>query len=292
MPRIFRKPSDAAPPTAADDVEGALAELARPRAALEAGLALTPYELKAYSQNGEDGVIAELLRRCGTGTRWFVEFGIGTGAEGNCVYLADVLGWEGLFIEADDEAFTRLETKYAANSHVRTVHAAVTPENVEELFASAGVPSEPDVLSIDVDGPDYWIWQSLDAFSPRIAVIEYNAALRPERRLVKPRDSAAEPWDGTDYFGASLGALGALGETKGLRLVHTDRTGVNAFFVREGLTPDLPAPDAVPAHEPNFFMSGIQLPHDPQRRPWWDLDLERLEPAEAAYRDPGSATPT
>jgi len=147
---------------------------------------LTRYEHRVFSQNGEDGVLAELLRRIGVVSRWFVEFGIETGVEGNCVFLADVMGWSGLFIEPQQDASKNLCRKYSANPAVHTRRALVRADNVEQLFAQAGVPREPDVLSIDVDGNDYWIWQALTTYSPRIVVIEYNAQwplLNPDRAV-------------------------------------------------------------------------------------------------------------
>ncbi len=235
----------------------ALSELAARHGALDGSASdLTPYELKLFSQNGEDGVIAELLRRCGEGTRWFCEFGSGPGLEGNCVFLADVLGWSGFFAEADPEAYAGLERKYTGNPRVTTVQQRIGADNVEQAFAAASVPSEPGVLSIDVDGPDYWIWEALSSYRPRIVVIEYNATLPPGRRLVKPREVAAEPWDATNYFGASIEALRSLGESKGYRLAHTDLTGTNAFFVRDDLGADLPDPATVPLRAANYLLAG------------------------------------
>ncbi len=216
---------------------------------------LTAHEYRVFSQNGEDGVLAELLARVGTGERWFVEFGIETGVEGNCVFLADVLGWSGLFIEPRQDAFAALNRKYAANPAVRTVHALVQPTNVDKLFAQAGVPSELDVLSIDVDGNDYWIWEGMHASAPRIVIIEYNAQWPLNARWVQPFD-ATRVWSGTDNYGASLGALRALGERKGYRLVHTELTGNNAFFVRSDLSAVLPEPQAVALRAANHFLGG------------------------------------
>jgi hypothetical protein len=261
-------------------------ELARRYAeAGESARSLTPYELKVFSQNGEDGVIAEILRRCGVGPRWFVEFGAGPGAEGNCVYLADVLGWSGLFMESDAASFAALERKYRSNPRVGTVAAAVEPGNVERLLEDAGVPAEIDVLSIDVDGADYWIWEALDRVRPRVVVIEYNAGLDPERRLVQPLEAARAGWDGTDYFGASLGALGELGERKGYRMVHTDLSGSNAFFVLASLCQGMPPPQEVPLHGPNLTYRSIAHAPDPKGRPYLDLDSgEKWSPRPPARR--------
>ena len=245
---------------------------------------LTEFELRCFSQHGEDGVIAEILARIGIGSGFFVEFGIETGREGNCVFLADVLGWEGVFIEPDEAAFPELARKYAQTEGVRTVNTVVTPDNVEDLFAAAGVPPEPDVLSIDVDGQDYWIWAALESYRPRVAVIEYNAVLPPGRQLVQPRGHR-EAWDGTDYFGASLDALCALADRKGYALVHTDLAAVNAFFVRSDLaTGAVPPPDEVARrYQPNYFMRGYRHPVDPQQRPYTDLAADKSS-------DPGSGT--
>jgi hypothetical protein len=232
---------------------------------------LTAYELRCFSQHGEDGVIAELLSRVGSVKRFFVEFGIESGREGNCVFLADVLDWDGLFIEPDESAYGRLARKYAASPRIRTLRSEVTPTNVETLFAQHSVPAEPDVMSIDVDGSDYWIWDAIAAYRARLLVIEYNAALSTEERLVQPPDRVGG-WDGTDYFGASLRALVELGERKGYQLVHTDLAAANAFFVRSDLVAGrFPPASAIPRRgEPNYFMTGYQHPSDPENRGYVD----------------------
>lgn len=242
---------------------------------------LSAYELGFASQNGEDGVLAEMLRRLGPGPggRSFVEFGVETGREGNCVFLADVLAWSGLFLEADTERFNGLNFKYRGNPRVRTHRAFVGPDNADALFAELGVPSEPDILSIDIDGNDFWVWDAIASIRPRIVVVEYNSALHPRRRLVQPFVEDWE-WDKTNYWGCSVGALAWLGAAKGYSLVHTELTGVNAFFVRDDLAHHFGAVglDAVPLRSPNRFLSGTGQPPDPQKRTYLDLDREG-EPA-------------
>jgi len=266
-----------------------LAELSRRYRAGREGVRrgnLTEFELRCFSQHGEDGVIAEVLARIGSQDNFFVEFGIENGREGNCVFLADVLDWNGLFLEPDDAFYEELARKYASAARITTLNAAVTPENVEDLFGRAGVPGEPDVLSIDVDGPDYWIWDALEAYRPRLVVVEYNALLPPGRELAQP-SSHIEPWAGTDYFGASLDALSALAERKGYRLVHTDLAGANSFFVRSDLVSDkFPAPDRVPRrHQPNYFMTGHQHPRDHRHLSYVDLvSGQEYAPSEIAAR--------
>jgi glycosyltransferase involved in cell wall biosynthesis len=238
---------------------------------------LTPFELRVFSQNGEDGVLAEILTRIGYGGRCFVEFGAESGTEANCVHLADVQGWDGLFMDCDEQLFPALERKYRARDGVRTVKAEVTVENLEALLDAHGIPSEPDVFSIDVDGSDYWLWNSLESYRPRVLVIEYNSSLDPSRKLVQPADAPPQ-WDGTDYYGASLGALRSLGERKGYRLVHTELCGVNAFFVREDLAGER-FPRAEDVHVrgfPNYFQLGHHHPRHVGPSVYLDLDLDAL----------------
>jgi hypothetical protein len=135
------------------------------------------------------------------------------------------------------------------------VHAAVEPGNVESLFGSAAVPEEPDVLSIDVDGNDYWIWSAIDRYRPRVVVIEYNGDLAPGSEQVMPYTPGFR-WDHSSGYGASLGALEALAAEKGYVLVHTESAGVNAFFVRSELASDLPVGDVVPRRSANHALMG------------------------------------
>lgn len=237
----------------------ALSEYQRRRVSPVPAPELAAHELRVSSQNGEDGVIQEILRRTGTSEHpFFVEFGVGF--EGNAVLLADALGWSGLFLEADPDEHRALELKYA-HGPVRRRRAMVTPENVQTLFEEEGVPPDPDILSIDIDGNDYWVWRALKSYRPRLVVIEYNAGQSATDTLVQEED--AGPWHGTDHFGASLGALVELARQKGYRLVHTDTTGVNAFFVRDDLPGEWQAPRLA---GPNYNLLAVAHPPDADMR--------------------------
>jgi hypothetical protein len=219
---------------------------------------LSMAELQVCSQNGEDGVIAEILAAIGAESRSFLEFGVQDGREGNCVALADVRGWSGWFFEADLEQFRRLAGKYAHNRRIRTVQSMVTAENINDLFRGAEVPQSVDVASIDIDGAEYEVWQALEATRPRVVVVEYNSALPPDSQLV-PRAPRA-PWDGTQNVGSSLGTMLSVGDAKGYDLVYCEAAGVNAFFVAREAGWDGPVNDDVTRRTPNYFMSGLQHP--------------------------------
>lgn len=189
------------------------------------------FEESLYSQNGEDGIIRELLFRVGFANRYFVEFGAGDGAENNTSLLASHYGWSGLYIEGDAGLITRLRRMYSDKERVKVVQAMITRENICDLLREQDVPGEFDILSIDIDGNDYWVWNALSQYRPRIVVIEYNASFVPPRRWVMAYDPNHR-WDGTNYYGASLESYAELGKKMGYDLVCTDSRGVNAFFVR------------------------------------------------------------
>ena len=199
---------------------------------------LRAFERRICSQNGEDGILQEIFRRVGTVNRCLVEIGVEDGKECNGARLVLEEGWHGLFVEADADKFDGLARRYARRAGVQCVHATATSANVETLLQSANVPQTFDLLSIDIDGNDYWVWAAVQQWQPRVVVIEYNAAHPPPVRWVM-RENAEHRWDGTTYYGASLASLAALGRKKGYTLVATDSTGVNAFFVRDELvTPE------------------------------------------------------
>jgi hypothetical protein len=201
---------------------------------------LTRFGYRCTSQNDEDGIIDEIFRRIGTTNRQFVEFGVETGVENNTLQLL-LAGWGGLWIEANSSAVQTIRRNFAeplAQQRLRVQEAFVTAEGIEELLQRGGVPAEPDLVSIDIDGNDYWVWKALAQFRPRVVVIEYNASLGRSARIVQPYDPRAV-WDHASMaFGASLGALEVLGQEKGYALVGCNLTGLNAFLVRHDCVGD------------------------------------------------------
>jgi hypothetical protein len=116
---------------------------------------------------------------------------------------------------------------------VRVVHQFLTAENIVSVFGSAEVPPQFDLMVVDVDGNDYWLWSALaDHYSPRVVVTEYNATFGPRTKWRMPYNPEHR-YDETAYFGASLASFAQLARRHGYRLVGCESMGVNAFFVRE-----------------------------------------------------------
>jgi hypothetical protein len=196
------------------------------------------------SQNGEDGITAALLRAVAPQDRRFVE--IGCSDHGwNTGFLAEELGWSGLMVDRDAVAVAATRLRFPTST-VRTAVATVTPNIIDELFRAHGFDVELDVLSIDVDGNDYWLWKGLNACQPRLVIIEYNPVFGAKRAVVVPYNEG-DDWTvharEHRYFGASLRAFQRLAFEKGYRLVAVEPDSANAFFLRHDLARDVPAVD-------------------------------------------------
>ena len=219
-------------------------ELLRTRAPLPA---LRDVEFSSFSQNGEDGVLLYILSLIGMGNRRCVEICAADGIECNSANLILNHGFSALLVDGREHKVEAGREFYAecaetAGRPPTFVHAWVTRDNIDALVGEHGFAGEIDVLSLDLDGVDYWIWEALQCLRPRVVVAEYHAGWWPE-------DAVSVPY--ADDFrregrhrGASLAAFVALARRKGLRLVGTERRQLNAFFVADGVGEDcLPAVD-------------------------------------------------
>ncbi len=200
---------------------------------------LAHFEHQVYSQNGEDGIIAEIFRRIGAKERNFIEIGVGDGLENNTAFLLSQ-GWTGLWMDGSPKNGKIIRQKLAkatSRGNLRFVESFLTAENVSGLIASAGMPNEVDLLSLDIDRNTYFIWEALPQIRARLVIVEYNATMPPWLEW-KVQYRADEWYDGTFYYGASLKAFESLGAKLGYSLVGCDLHGVNAFFVRNDLVGD------------------------------------------------------
>lgn len=225
---------------------------------------LERYEYSWLSQNGEDGVIRHLFDQIGFVSRWFVEFGFGA-VQCNSLRLMMHEGFSGLLMDGSSENvdfFNHTARKFGLEG-VKAVQAFITLENLQQLIRGNDVPREIDLLSLDVDGNDYWFWEELSCISPRVVCIEYNAGLGPDLSLTVPYDPEFERYSkhASGFFhGASLAALESLGKRKGYYLIGCDSTGTNAFFLHDEIkVPDIPALTSREAFRPhaNWLGRGI-----------------------------------
>ena len=194
------------------------------------------YGFKVYSQHDEDGMIEEIFNRIGTTNKTFVEFGVENGLECNSHYLLHK-GWRGLWLEGNDKAVAEINTRFfpaIRNGQLNCKRAFITKDNINELIVESGISGEIDLLSIDIDGNDYYVWHAINVIQPRVVVVEYNAKFPPNHNW-KMAYNETHIWDKSDWCGASLKAFEVLGNELGYQLVGTNIEGTNAFFVQKAI---------------------------------------------------------
>ncbi len=223
-------------------------------------------EFRVFSQWGEDGILQFLLSRVPIANRTFVEFGVGFYDEANTRFLLLCGGWSGLVIDLNEAAIRSvLESELAWRYDLQARCAFVTRENVNELIAGSEIQGDIGLLSIDVDGNDYWVWKEIEVISPRIVICEYNSLFGPDHAITVPYDPAfdrTQAHHSNLLFGASLGALCRLAAEKGYRFVGSNGAGVNAFFVREDVAGELPALAAAEG----FVLTSVRESRDEEGR--------------------------
>jgi hypothetical protein len=198
---------------------------------------LLRFGYRVYSQADEDGIIREIFRRIGEGNRTFLEIGAGNGLENNSLFLLSQ-GWRGAWIEGSSRkvrAAKRNVSTVVSGGRLCVEQHFVTAANVDETVARLAPDRDVDLLSIDLDGNDYYILDAIRSISPRVIVAEYNPKF-PADVVWVMKYNETHRWDSTDYFGASLKALELLLASRGYSLVGCNIIGSNAFFVRSELT--------------------------------------------------------
>lgn len=195
-------------------------------------------EFKVFSQFGEDGIIQYLINTIPIQNRSFIEFGTQYYTESNTRFLLMNNNWTGLAIDGGKKYVDYIrhdETVYRSHN-LTAVQEFITAENINEIFERNGFVGDIGLMSIDVDGIDYWLWNAVQVVQPRIVICEYNSIFGPEEAITVPYDPGFQRRKAhySDlYFGASLPALCHLAEKKGYNFVGCTTEGVNAFFVRK-----------------------------------------------------------
>lgn len=208
---------------------------------------------KIFSQTKEDGIIEGIFNNIGVTNKYFIEFGAWDGTNlSNTANLRINKEWSGLLLEGNKEKSSQFDY---------VTHAYITAENINDLFEKNDVPKEFDLLSIDIDGNDYWIWKALDdsRFSPRVVIIEYNCNIPNQNDSIaikySPEMDTTKP--SIYYYSASIPALKKLGESKGYSLVYRVNLH-NLFFIKTELLHD---EDVNISLEMFLNKDGIAKPH-------------------------------
>ena len=194
------------------------------------------YEFKVFSQNGEDGIIQFLVNNLNISNKTFVEFGVETYIEANTKFLLLNNGWSGLIIDGNKDAMNSismsdLHWKY----DLKSVGAFISKDNINEIIESNGIQGEIGLLSVDIDGNDYWIFENIRCISPQILIMEYNSIFGDTHKITVPYDEnfvRGNKHFSHLYYGASIAALCDIASKKGYDLIGSNSFGNNLFFVR------------------------------------------------------------
>jgi hypothetical protein len=227
---------------------------------MESVSSLDRVEFKVSSQWGEDGIIDWLVERAQVPPQLqsFVEFGVESYAEANTRFLLQNRNWRGLVMDGSREQIDRLrrDTRIIWGHELTAKSAFITRENINDLLADAGFSGEIGLLSVDIDGNDYWVWEAVSVVRPILCVCEYNAVFGdvwPISIPYEPNFDRGRREFSNLYFGASIVALRALASRKGYRFLGTNSAGVNAFFVRDDYAVHFADLLANPSAQPSRF---------------------------------------
>ena len=188
---------------------------------------LLEHRRDVYSQTGEDGIIDKILELLPAHDKWCVEFGAWDGRFlTNTRNLIEAKEYSAVLIEADARKFQDLQDNYRRRDDVITINRFVgftEKDSLDQILGNTPIPDDFDVLSIDIDGNDYHVWQAIKRYQPKVVVIEFNPTIPTDVRFVQPPDASVNQ-------GSSLSSLVELGITKGYELVSV--LPFNAFFVK------------------------------------------------------------
>jgi hypothetical protein len=279
--RLRRKSRARIPAVSADQIERLLLLQGRVAArTIPVGKAirnLSDVEFRVSSQWGEDGIIEWLVAHVDVPNQRFVEFGVDNFREANCRFLLKNRGWKGLVLDGSAHNIAAIKSE---PDHWRYDLAAksafITVDNINALIDEAGFGGPLGILSIDIDGNDYWIWKIITSVQPAIVICEYNAVLGDTRPIVVPYNSSFRRHQAHfsgQYFGASIAALTHLARDKGYTFVGTNTNGVNAFFVKD----EVAAPVLALLGETKAFASRHRDSRDEQGKLTFITGAERYD---------------
>jgi hypothetical protein len=199
---------------------------------------LSEVEFQIFSQGGEDGILQYLIGKLNIQDKTFIEFGVENYTEANTRFLFLKDNWSGYVIDGSPEHINYIDHNLAATGELYLKNAFITKDNINELLRWPKFNREVGILSIDIDGNDYWVWQAIDTINPIIVVAEYNSLFGVNTFWSVPYDPSFvrnRKHSSQMYYGASLQALCFLSKQKGYSFIGCNSRGNNAFFLRNDM---------------------------------------------------------
>ncbi len=217
-------------------------------------------EYKVFSQWGEDGILQYILNHVEVTNRIFVEFGVEDYTECNTRFLLMNQNWSGFIMDGSTESVSRVKnSELYWRYNLKAEDVFITRENINDLLIKNGIKGDIGLLSIDIDGNDYWVWEAIDVISPSVVICEYNSLFGDKRKITTPYipDFVRNEFHSSGLlYGASVKALEHLGKEKGYSLVAGNKAGNNLFFVKKHLLGNLKEKKAEEVYVKSQFREG------------------------------------
>jgi hypothetical protein len=197
---------------------------------------LSEVEFQVFSQWGDDGIIQYLISKIDIPNKTFIEFGVENYKESNTRFLIINNNWSGYVIDGSKENIAYINRDIISWACELYYEAAfITTENINTLLKKPGFDPEVGILSVDIDGNDYWVWKEIDCLNPIIIIAEYNSVFGYNTEWTVPYDPEfyrTNKHSSNLYYGASLKALCGLAEERGYLFIGCNSKGNNAYFLR------------------------------------------------------------
>jgi hypothetical protein len=201
---------------------------------------LDEVEFQVFSQRGEDGVIQYIINKIEIPNKIFVEFGVETYTESNTRFLLMNNNWSGLVIDGSKKNIDFVKNDFIYWKYdITAIESFITRDNINNLISNYTNKEDIGLLSVDIDGNDYWVWEAIETIKPRVVICEYNSVFGSKEKVTVPYKEnfiRSKEHYSELYFGASLAAFCDLAGKKGYDFIGTTSAGVNAYFVRKDLS--------------------------------------------------------
>lgn len=234
-------------------------------------------EFKVSSQFGEDGIIQYIINKIPIENKTFVEFGVEDYTESNTRFLLRNNNWSGLVIDGSEENIQYIkQDEIYWRYDLTAVASFITKDNINLIITNAGIQGDVGLLSVDIDGNDYWVWEAINAINPRIVICEYNGIFGCDKSITIPYNelfNRTKEHYSNLYWGASLPALCDLAKKKGYDFIGSNSVGNNAFFVRK----DISSPFKKLSAKEGYTLSKIRESRDQEGRLTYLSGKDRLE---------------
>ena len=200
---------------------------------------LSDVEFQVYSQWGEDGIIDWLINKFPEIPKSFLEIGTQDYRESNTRFLLINKNWDGFLIEADKAAIKDIKSQRVYWKHnLRAINEFITKDNINNIIKKFNIPKKLGLLSLDIDGVDYWVLKKLSVLDPSIIICEYNSLFGQKKSVTVPYKEnfiRSDMHHSNLYYGASIKAFIDLMKKKNYFLIGTNSAGNNAFFVKKNI---------------------------------------------------------